>query len=326
MESGLHVSVVMATYNGEKYVKEQLESIYNQSVTPDDLVIIDDCSSDSTYSIIMKEISKYNFPCILVRNDVNLGINASFYKGFSLSKGDLVFVSDQDDIWFHDKIETMLDKWDGSDLICSDAEIVNEELQLISKSELAYFGYNKRLLENYPMACLFSNLFSGHNMAVTRTMIDQMRDVEHKALLYDWAFFIHASAKQSLQVINNPLCKHRFHSKNAVNTNKYNKPKLGLSVDESYIERKKTKIRIKALLLSQSISYLPENLDNSSRSLKSSLSNHLNKIEMTIFNFSLFSKLYKLRKVYFHQYSGYSRFRVIKNICTGTKGYWITFF
>jgi len=105
----MKISVVMATYNGEKYITEQLDTIRNQTKEIDELIICDDRSSDNTVSVVEEYINKYQLSdkwsiCI---NEKNLGYANNFHKATLLANGDLIFFSDQDDLWREDKIEIM---------------------------------------------------------------------------------------------------------------------------------------------------------------------------------------------------------------------------
>lgn len=102
------VSVAMTSYNGEKYIIEQLDSIRTQTMKPDEVIILDDRSSDRTVSIVSKYIEKNHLEGwhILV-NENNLGWKKNFLEAIKLTTGDIVFFSDQDDIWLPDKIKTM---------------------------------------------------------------------------------------------------------------------------------------------------------------------------------------------------------------------------
>jgi glycosyltransferase involved in cell wall biosynthesis len=96
----------MCTYNGEKYLKQQLASIIQQTTPPDEIVVCDDGSTDKTVKIV-KEFSR-QFPSLrLVQNVSNLGIAPNFEKAIGLTTGDLVFLSDQDDVWLPNRVETM---------------------------------------------------------------------------------------------------------------------------------------------------------------------------------------------------------------------------
>lgn len=102
------VSVVMATYNGQKYLLEQLESIRKQTLEIDEVIILDDCSNDKTPELIRKfiidnKLTKWK----LIENKVNMGWKKNFKRGFDVATGDYIFPCDQDDIWHSDKIQKM---------------------------------------------------------------------------------------------------------------------------------------------------------------------------------------------------------------------------
>ena len=99
------ISVAMATYNGEKYLKEQLLSIISQTQKPDEIVINDDCSTDGTEEVV-KEVSLLTeIPIFYERNERQLGFAENFRRAIRRTKGDIIFLSDQDDIWLCHKIE-----------------------------------------------------------------------------------------------------------------------------------------------------------------------------------------------------------------------------
>ena len=102
------ISIIMATYNGSHYLKEQLESIANQTIKPEEIVIVDDCSADNTIEIIenFKRNNK-GFSIKLILNEKH-GSSPLFAKGVLESKRDFIFFCDQDDIWFENKIEEVL--------------------------------------------------------------------------------------------------------------------------------------------------------------------------------------------------------------------------
>ena len=101
------VSVVLCTYNGEKYIREQLESIVSQTYPIHELLIQDDCSTDATPLIIEEYKEKYPF-IRFYRNKNNLGFNRNFWKAFEKVTGDYIAISDQDDIWVDTKIEVLV--------------------------------------------------------------------------------------------------------------------------------------------------------------------------------------------------------------------------
>jgi len=95
----------MATYNGEIFIREQLDSFASQSRLPDELVVCDDCSSDSTLEIVKLFADSAPFPVIYIKNSCNTGYTAAFCRALEKCSGQFVFISDQDDVWFPEKIE-----------------------------------------------------------------------------------------------------------------------------------------------------------------------------------------------------------------------------
>lgn len=114
----MKTTVVLSTYNGEKFIIEQLESIRIQSLKPDEVLIFDDCSNDNTVSIIEEFISEYSLKdWHLYKNSQNLGWRCNFYQGLKKAKGDFIFTCDQDDVWNLQKIEKMVDKLENDSQI-----------------------------------------------------------------------------------------------------------------------------------------------------------------------------------------------------------------
>jgi glycosyltransferase involved in cell wall biosynthesis len=108
------ISVVMCTYNGEKYLREQLDSIVNQTYPIYEFIIQDDCSTDATFDILSEY--RLQYPYIkLYQNEKQKGINENFFSAISLATGDYIALSDQDDVWVLDKlkiqIESIGDNW-----------------------------------------------------------------------------------------------------------------------------------------------------------------------------------------------------------------------
>ncbi|MCC4328504.1 glycosyltransferase [Limosilactobacillus reuteri] len=129
----MKTSVVMSTYNGEKYIIEQLDSIRTQSKDADEVIIADDCSTDDTVKIVENYITKYNLiNWHLTVNKQNKGWRRNFMEAMWSSSGDLVFPCDQDDIWRHDKIEIM-----------TKLMVNNPKIQLLTSNYCEFFENGK---------------------------------------------------------------------------------------------------------------------------------------------------------------------------------------
>jgi glycosyltransferase involved in cell wall biosynthesis len=111
------ISIVLAAYNGEQFIREQLDSFVAQTRPPDELVVCDDDSRDSTWDLLTAFAESAPFPVRLHRNERNLGYAANFAKAIGCAEGDLIFLSDQDDVWLPTKISRMTAAFDRSDVL-----------------------------------------------------------------------------------------------------------------------------------------------------------------------------------------------------------------
>jgi glycosyltransferase involved in cell wall biosynthesis len=139
----MKISVVIASYNGEKYIAEQLGSICRQTLAPDEVVICDDCSTDGTVRAAEETAAKYDG--IKFRISVNpspLGCDRNFERAISLAAGDVIYLADQDDIWLPDRLEIMQSILDNSPqpgAVFCDSRIVDTEL-----NDLGYTHWQSR--------------------------------------------------------------------------------------------------------------------------------------------------------------------------------------
>jgi glycosyltransferase involved in cell wall biosynthesis len=128
----MKISIAMATYNGAEYIEEQLQSFIVQSRLPDELVVCDDGSSDTTIEILDRFKASAPFVVRIFQNQDNLGHERNFGKAIDLCEGDLIFLSDQDDIWFPNKLAAVHDVFEleaSAILVVNDAEITNATMQ-----------------------------------------------------------------------------------------------------------------------------------------------------------------------------------------------------
>jgi len=194
------VSVVMCTYNGAEFLKEQLDSIISQTYPIYELIVQDDCSTDETVAIIKEFMEKYSFIKMYV-NEHNLGFNQNFKSACMKATGDYVAISDQDDVWFPDKIQKQVDAIGTSDICCTNYTRGFS----IEKAELLTKPYNFERL-------LFDGIVSGHTMLCQRAFI---QDESHwlDSIWYDWSLALHACLGNGITKIDAPLNWHREHKK-----------------------------------------------------------------------------------------------------------------
>jgi glycosyltransferase involved in cell wall biosynthesis len=139
----MKISIVMATFNGEKFLGEQLASFVNQTKLPDELIVVDDDSEDQTIEILKKFQKKAPFSVKIFKNAYNIGskeicgYGQVFSKGAKAASGDIVFFADQDDVWYKEKIASHLNAYKESsiDFVVNDALRVDENLKSLGAKE-----------------------------------------------------------------------------------------------------------------------------------------------------------------------------------------------
>ncbi len=128
----LTVSIALCTFNGERFLREQLDSYAAQSVLPDEVIVCDDGSTDGTMEILEEWAKTVSFKVRIVQNEQNLGYAQNFGKAVSLCTGDAIFFSDQDDVWNPQKIERMVKVFEENPdvvTVVSDSEIIDSDGQ-----------------------------------------------------------------------------------------------------------------------------------------------------------------------------------------------------
>ncbi len=138
------ISVAMCTYNGERYLREQLQSIAQQTRLPDELVICDDCSVDLTPEIVSEFSRSVPFPVRFIRNHKNLGSTKNFEQAIALCEGELIALCDQDDVWLPEKLArqaALMEHNSSLGGVFSDAEVIDERSQAIGSRLWAGIGF-----------------------------------------------------------------------------------------------------------------------------------------------------------------------------------------
>lgn len=213
------VSVIMATYNGEKYIREQLDSILAQTYPIYELIIQDDCSTDHTANICREY--EANYPCVhFYENDHNLGFNLNFKSAAMRATGDYVAFSDQDDVWFKDKIERQVAAIGGHD-ICFSAHVRGVDMQ-----------HTHVVSPQYSLEALLFAGFAGHTMLLRSDFVHN-EDNWSKYIIYDWGLAISAQLNRGIIFIDTPLNWHRSNDDSAM-TVLTKKNSKGISSRPSY--------------------------------------------------------------------------------------------
>lgn len=197
-------SVCMATYNGERFIIEQISSILKQINLDDELIISDDGSTDNTVNLI-RDINDSRvklFDDKVFRDPIK-----NFQNALQKCKGRYIFLSDQDDVWLDDKYQSMLDKLQSYDLVISDSYIVDEDLNVVHPSFFKYFNSGKGIFKN-----VWKSSYYGSCMAFHRKVLDHALPFpDTKEIGHDLWLGLVAELKYSVLFYEKPLIKYRRH-------------------------------------------------------------------------------------------------------------------
>lgn len=222
---------ILCTYNGEKYIYDQLESIFQQTIRINRLIICDDASIDNTVKIIKKWQKNVDFPVSIYENDYSIGCIRNFEKALSLATSEYIFLADQDDVWLPNKVEiTMkelkcLEDLYGKDTPClvhSDLIVVDKDLQVLHKSFLKNQGINHVFDEKKQLQCLMvQNFVTGCTIAINRALKDKAMPFPKNIVMHDHWLALVASLTGKIGFVDKPTIFYRQHGRNTVGAVKY---------------------------------------------------------------------------------------------------------
>jgi glycosyltransferase involved in cell wall biosynthesis len=237
------ISIVLCTYNGAKFLDAQLESFLNQTRQPDEIVINDDCSRDKSAKIIENFAKRAPFPVYLEINKNNLGSTKNFERAIERSKGDIIFLSDQDDVWLEEKISRMEKEFlsdQETGLVFSNAELVDEELNSLEKKlwDFTFPEEKQATANNGEMldVLLDQNVVTGATAAFRVEMREKFIPIPNNIpnLIHDGWIALVSAACTKIKFINEPLIKYRQHSTQQLGIN------YQINRNKDYAEREKS--------------------------------------------------------------------------------------
>lgn len=215
----MKTSVALCTFNGEKYLRKQLDSILEQTVAVDEIVICDDLSTDATLSILNQY--KETFPNIfkIHANEKNLRSVKNFEKAISLCENEIVFLCDQDDMWIPEKVEVILNQFKISpelQVIATNAFIINDDEDMLNVSTI-YDIPSKTTKEMKEILFFHQNFCTGATIAMRKEFADDLMPFPPENLFHhdEW-IALKASLKNQLLFLNDRLIKYRIHQNQLV--------------------------------------------------------------------------------------------------------------
>ena len=217
------IDIIMATYNGEKYIKEQLDSIFSQTVTDWRLIVSDDCSRDKTVAIV-KEYQK-NFPekIILVENKKPSGsAQNNFFNAVKYATADYIMFADQDDVWLPRKIEETFRVMQSLELkygtnipllVHTDLKVVDESLNIINESifDMQKMDWQRCSFNNL----LVQNIVTGCTILGNKKLFSYLQTIPQHAVMHDMWLALIAAAFGQIGFLNKSTILYRQHGKNA---------------------------------------------------------------------------------------------------------------
>lgn len=207
------ISVAMCTYNGERYIQEQIKSMLAQTLPPDEIIICDDGSTDHTVGVI-KRMNDERIK--LYQNQENLGITKNFEQAVKMCSGDIVFFSDQDDVWLPNKIQTIMQAFYSNPnayMIFTDAYLTNDKLKVFDASLWEAIGFD---CTEFNETMLFTNFVAtGATMAIKREAFELIFPFSEVRFHDAWIALI-LTLLGHTAFINEKLIYYRQHEKQRV--------------------------------------------------------------------------------------------------------------
>ena len=198
------ISVAMATYNGEKYIKEQIDSILLNMNENDELVISDDGSTDQTKAIIQK----YHDKRIHLIDGPHNGLKQNFANALSHTRNEIIFLSDQDDVWMKDKVNKVLKAMEEENATCvvHDALIVDKDLISKGQTFFEFRNSGSGIIKN-----IIRNTYIGCCMAFKRDCLEKVLPIPNTLEMHDqWIGVLNDKYGKSY-FLNQPLIMYRRH-------------------------------------------------------------------------------------------------------------------
>ena len=289
------IDVLLATYNGEKYLRQQLDSILNQSYKNINLIISDDCSKDGTREIL-KEYEQKDNRIIVYFQEKNLGYVKNFEFLLRKVENDIYMLSDQDDVWLLDKIEKTYNKMKetDADLVFTDLEVVNEKLETMYSSYNNYMLLTRKI-KKYKDDCRMQYLYNcitGCTLLSKKKFLSAILPIptDSKYVIHDSWIGLIVSLHGKVEYIDEKTIKYRQHGNNQVGTDKISHKFRKLEdVRDLFID---VKLQLFTTYVNNE-KIFPQNLIKQNKEALEYFKMLKNKKYMNFKGWSIFHKLYK---------------------------------
>ena len=221
--SAMFLEVVMPTYNGEKYLIRQVETIYGQTLRPDRLLIRDDGSTDGTIELINSLQDRYGHWICRLENDEHLGCCASVNVLLSATQAKYVALADQDDLWYPEKLEQSLallrqmEGLYGEDmplLVHGDLRLVDADGKPMGHTFFAYQRLDPRRIS--PVDLAFTNVVTGCTCVMNQSLLSKAMPIPREAIMHDWWLALVTSVFGTIGMLRGISIDYRQHDNNYI--------------------------------------------------------------------------------------------------------------
>lgn len=254
----MKISVVLCTYNGERYLSEQLDSVFAQTLRADEVLVQDDGSTDATWSILESYAARHP-EMRLLRNEGPHGVNANFYSAMRRASGDLLVIGDQDDLWLPQKIARLADSIGDNLLVASMNRPFTSD-----DDPAAHVSGDERVPNLHLLRLLHTSQVAGHTMALRPELLRLICPDRRDDIMYDAALQIAARAAGRMAFVPEVLVLQRRHRDSATYTAPVSRSKSPLNLwrtvadDCRLYRRTRPAWRRRMLLMRDLLNYVAE--------------------------------------------------------------------
>jgi glycosyltransferase involved in cell wall biosynthesis len=256
---GMRISVAMCTFNGAEFLPAQLESIAQQTRPPDEIIACDDASTDATRILLESFAESSRIPVSLHFADENIGSVRNFERATRLCNGDIIVLSDQDDVWRHDKLELIEQSFarnPRTGIVFSDAEIVDEHLNSLGRrmwEEVGFDAHKQKLIRTGRAleVLIYGWTVTGATMAFRSKFVKFALPIPaNVAMIHDGWIALTIGAVAEVDFIAEPLIKYRQHERQQIGAPERRQPETqrGLEAFEAALRRRNSTSELHEIL------------------------------------------------------------------------------
>ena len=218
------ISVAIAAYHGEKFIAEQLRSLFHQTRTVDEIIVSDDSEDSKTEQVVRQEATNWNGTLKYIRNSQRKGIEANFRNAVQATSGDLVFLCDQDDVWLPEKVEILANELEAHpecQVVACNSKMVSATLAPLGKTIPADLKAAEPIMDAINHKNGFSYMLTqkmiipGHAMAMMRAFVPFFLLMPENMKFHDVWLEQTAALFETMRYVNKTLTLYRVHENNA---------------------------------------------------------------------------------------------------------------